>query len=151
MKTDKSPTGYTLEGNAIGSCGCSVALDCLCWGQEPGGKSCDSFVAYHISRGVIAGIDVSSLTVVRVLREHDQTTLLYVDGNGNEWQQQLLIQAFTGEFGGILNTIHQSFPNHEFARIAPITYVLEQKRASLWISNVLVRRNMQQTPFCFNA
>jgi len=142
---------YSLEGDAIGSCGCSVTLDCLCFGKETDTKGCDSFVAYRIQQGAIAGCDVSSLSVVRVLREKEQTALLYIDGNGTEQQQQALIQAFNGTFGGTLETIHQAFPNHDVSRIAPITYRVERHRASLWIGDVLVRKDMKQTAFCFNG
>jgi hypothetical protein len=142
---------YALKGSAVGSCGCKVSTDCLCWEGEPDYHGCNSFVAHCIDQGVIEGIDVASLSVVRLLNEEAQKSLLYVDAKGTETQQRQLVRAFSGELGGSLTTVQNLFPNPHLIRIAPITFFVQGQRVDLWIGNVLVQKGMKQTPFWFEG
>jgi hypothetical protein len=141
---------YRLEGKSIGSCGCKTALSCFCWNQSA--SSCGSFVAYHILKGEIQGVDVSCLSLVRVVPESAETSLIYLDSHGNSTQQELLLQAFTGKLGGILHDLHNILSQNYTVKIAPIQFVNEpRKRATLQIGNVLIQEKVQEKLFCFEA
>lgn len=142
---------YALKGSAVGSCGCKVSSDCLCWEGDPDHHGCNSFVAHCIDQGVIEGTDVASLSVVRLLNEEARKSLLYVDGKGTESQQRQLIRAFSGQLGGSLATVQKFFPNPNLIRIAPITFSVQRHRVDLWIGNILVQKSMKQTPFWFEG
>src|SRR6516225_11315695 len=76
---------YTLEGTLIEACSCRTL--CRCWiGEDPDGGACDSFLAYHIDKGEINGVDVSGLNYVgvfkipgNVLTPHSWKRVTYVD------------------------------------------------------------------------
>lgn len=145
-------TGYWIEGESIGSCACKLPVDCFCWNQTDSGSDCDSFVGYYIQNGEIFGVDVSFLMLVQVVRESAQTSFFYVDAKASELQQELLLRTFRGDFGGILADLSSVLPLPESPRIAPIRYAIDpNKRASLWIGNVLIRKNMSRKRFCFKS
>lgn len=144
--------GYRLEGESIGSCACKLPIDCFCWNQDESSSDCDSFVAYYIQTGKICGVDVSYLVLVQVVREAAQKSFFYVDAKGSDLQQELLLRTFRGELGGILADLSSLLPEPDSPRIAPIRYAIEtDKRASLWIGNVLIRKNMSRKRFCFKS
>jgi hypothetical protein len=139
---------YKLEGKSIGSCGCKISLACFCWSKQ--GSSCGSFVAYHIVEGQVKGVNVSSLSLVRVVGESDEKSVLYIDSQGNPEQRSLLVQAFTGELGGILQDIHQVLPSHQAVKIAPISFLNETSRkATLRIGGITVQEKVEQKQFSF--
>lgn len=143
-----SPPTYRLQGDVLGGCGCSLSLDCLCW-DDSKRKGCDSFVAYHIREGTIQSEEVALLCVVRIMRESDQTSFLYIDANASDQQRQLLVQAFNGEFGGVLGAVSQVFPQIGVPRIAPIRIVEDAGSLALWIGNILIRDSLKRASFLF--
>jgi hypothetical protein len=63
-----------------------------------------------------------------------------------------LIQAFGGELGGVLADLSAVLPAIGVPKLAPITYQIQaNRRASLWIGNILVQRNLSRKPFSFAA
>ncbi|MGG6262827.1 DUF1326 domain-containing protein [Leptolyngbya sp. AN03gr2] len=142
-------TEYVLEGESVGTCGCSISLECVCTGSESKPIRCGSFIAYHVLQGQIAHVNVAGLSLVRIVGD---ASVLYVDAQGSERQRDLLIQVFTGQMGGFLAEIQQLFPPlSETPKIAPISYVRQRGRANLWIGQFLVRRGMSCTPFQFSG
>ncbi|MBE9010679.1 DUF1326 domain-containing protein [Pseudanabaenaceae cyanobacterium LEGE 13415] len=154
-KSRSTEIGYWLEGETSGSCACKLPSNCFCWNQNDSSShdsssQCDSFVVYRIRQGMIYGTDVSSLTIVQVVREIEQQSFTYIDAAGSDLQQELLLRTFRGDFGGILADLSEILPASQSPRIAPIRYEIESnRRASLWIGNVLIRKNMKPRPFCF--
>ena len=58
---------YDLRGTLLEACSCGIL--CPCWvGEDPDGGSCDAFNAYHFDAGTIRGVDVSGLSLVKVVR-----------------------------------------------------------------------------------
>ena len=58
---------YVLTGTLLEACSCRTL--CRCWiGEDPDGGACDSFLAYHIDKGEINGVDVTR-TDLRASRE----------------------------------------------------------------------------------
>lgn len=101
-------TGYDFEGTLLEACSCQVL--CPCWiGEDPDGGSCDAFNAYHFDRGTIAGLDVSGLSFVRVVRipgnvltPNSWKQVLLIDDKASEEQFQAIADAFEGRLGGPL-------------------------------------------------
>jgi hypothetical protein len=88
-----SSKSYTLQGTLIEACSCRTL--CRCWiGEDPDGGACDSFLAYHIDKGEINGVDVSGFTYVQVVT--------YVDARANDRQRAAMLDAWQGRLGGPL-------------------------------------------------
>ena len=66
---------YSLEGRMLADCSCNP---CTC--SPCGCASYDSFVAYHIERGKIKGIDVSNVTFAKFIynQSNGGVALVYV-------------------------------------------------------------------------
>jgi hypothetical protein len=99
---------YTLQGTLIEACSCRTL--CRCWiGEDPDGGACDSFLAYHIDKGEINGIDVSGLNYVgvfkipgNVLTPHSWKRVTYVDARATDAQRTAILDAWHGRLGGPL-------------------------------------------------
>jgi hypothetical protein len=100
-----APTTYSIDGTLLEACSC--AAPCPCWiGDDPDGGACASFIAYHIDRGQIRGIDVSNLSLVLLCQipgnvlAGNWRAVIYVDDKATPEQQQALLDAFGGKLGG---------------------------------------------------
>jgi len=100
-----STTTYALDGTLLEACSC--AGPCPCWvGDDPDGGSCDTFIAYHIDRGQIRGLDVSGLSLVGVAQvpgnilAGNWRVVFYLDDQATPEQEQALLDVFTGQLGG---------------------------------------------------
>ena len=134
---------YTLSGQILEACSCNAP--CPCWiGDDPDGGYCDSFVAYQIEQGEIQGIDVSGLTLVKIVYipgnvfEGNWRAVVYVDGKGSLEQQQALIKVFNGELGGAIADVAKLIGEVLDVRIAPIEYNIQEGRGTIKIGDVLV-------------
>jgi hypothetical protein len=94
-----------MDGTLLEACSC--AAPCPCWiGDDPDGGTCDSFVAYHVDRGQIRGIDVSNLSLVLVAQipgnvlAGNWRVVLYVDDKATAEQREALLDTFGGKLGG---------------------------------------------------
>ena len=98
-------TTYSMDGTLLEACSC--AAPCPCWiGDDPDGGTCDAFIAYHVDRGQVRGIDVSGLSLVLVnqipgnVMAGNWRVVLYVDDRATPDQQEALLDAFGGKLGG---------------------------------------------------
>lgn len=133
---------YNLSGQILEACSCSTP--CPCWiGEDPDGGACDSFVAYHIEQGEIEGIDVSGLTLVKIVYipgnvlAGNWTAVVYVDAKGTEEQQKALIKVFNGELGGALADLAKLVSKTLDVRVAPIEYNIKEAQGVIKIGSVL--------------
>ena len=134
---------YTLSGQILEACSCSAP--CPCWiGDDPDGGYCDSFVAYHIEQGEVQGIDVSGLTLVKIVYipgnvfQGNWRAVVYVDSKGTAQQQRALIKVFNGELGGAIADVAKLVSEVLDVRIAPIEYNIQDGRGQIKIGDVLV-------------
>jgi hypothetical protein len=104
MATAASTT-YSMDGTLLEACSC--AAPCPCWiGDDPDGGTCDAFIAYHVDRGQVRGVDVSGLSLVLVnqipgnVLAGNWRTVIYMDDRATPEQQQALLDAFGGKLGG---------------------------------------------------
>ena len=99
---------YTLQGTLIEACSCRTL--CRCWiGEDPDGGSCDSFLAYHIDKGDIGGVDVTGLNYVQVVKipgnvltPKSWKRVSYVDARATDAQKHAILSAWHGRLGGPL-------------------------------------------------
>ncbi len=133
---------YTLEGQILEACSCTAP--CPCWiGDDPDGGACDSFVAYNIEKGQVQGIDVSGLTLVKIVYipgnvfAGNWRAVIYVDGKGTPEQQQALIKVFNGDLGGAIADLAKLVSDVLETRIAPIEYNITEGKGTIKIGDVL--------------
>jgi hypothetical protein len=133
---------YTLSGQILEACSCNTP--CPCWiGEDPDGGYCDSFVAYHIERGEILGIDVSGLTLVKIVYipgnvlAGNWRAVTYVDAKGTKQQQDALIKVFTGELGGAIADLAKLVSENLDIKVAPIEYHIKEAQGTIRIDDVL--------------
>ncbi|MFB2891809.1 DUF1326 domain-containing protein [Aerosakkonemataceae cyanobacterium BLCC-F50] len=133
---------YELTGQILEACSCNTP--CPCWiGEDPDGGSCDSFVSYHIEQGRILGVNVSGLTLVKIVYipgnvlAGNWRAVIYVDANSTIEQQNLLIKVFTGELGGALADLAKLVGEDLDTRIAPIEYHIKEAQGTIRIGDVL--------------
>ena len=98
-------TTFSLDGTLLEACSCKAP--CPCWiGDDPDGGACDAFIAYHVDRGQIHGLDVSGLSLVLVnqipgnVLAGNWRVVLYVDDKATPAQREALLDAFGGKLGG---------------------------------------------------
>ena len=99
---------YDLQGTLLEACSCGIL--CPCWvGEDPDGGSCDAFNAYHFDAGTIRGVDVSGLSLVKVVRipgnvlaPNSWRQVIFVDDRASKEQAEALIEAYQGDLGGPL-------------------------------------------------
>ncbi len=111
MATIDTTAGYNLEGTLLEACSCGVL--CPCWiGEDPDEGWCNAFNAYHFDRGTIRGIDVSGLSLVRVvlipgnvLTPNSWKQVLFVDDRANDEQAEAIVDAYEGNLGGPLGDL----------------------------------------------
>ena len=135
-------TTYSLEGQILEACSCNAP--CPCWiGDDPDGGDCDSFVAYHVERGEVLGLDVSGLTLVKVVYIPGNVLagnwrgVTYVDAKGTPEQQQALLKVFNGELGGAIADVAKLLTDVLDVRVAQIDYNIQQGKGSITIGDVL--------------
>ncbi|MBV8532150.1 MAG: DUF1326 domain-containing protein [Candidatus Eremiobacteraeota bacterium] len=102
-----SAKAYTLQGTLIEACSCRTL--CRCWiGEDPDGGACESFLAYHIDKGEINGLDVSGLNYVGVFKipgnvlAGNWKRVTYVDSRATDQQRAAILDAWHGRLGGPL-------------------------------------------------
>jgi hypothetical protein len=134
---------YSIEGQILEACSCNAP--CPCWiGDDPDGGYCDSFVAYNIEKGEIQGIDVSGLTIVKIVYipgnvfAGNWRAVVYLDAKGTPEQQEAIYKVFNGDLGGALADIAKLVSEELEVRVAPIEYNISEGKGTIKIGDVLV-------------
>ena len=103
--THTTKTGYYLKGDLLEACSCRAPCPCAV-SDDPDDDRCWSFTGYHISEGMIRGVDVSNLTIVSLVQVPGNMTtgnwreVLFVDSSATDEQAEALVDAFQGHLGG---------------------------------------------------
>lgn len=135
---------YSFRGWTTGTCGCDGLLGCSCWRSS---NPCSQFVAYKIESGQVDEVDVSGTTLVRLINESGNESILYLDANITFAQQQALVLAFTGRLGGRLANLAQIAPIQLPPKLAPIVASRQQQQAQITIGQALHRHSLKAVPF----
>jgi hypothetical protein len=143
-------TVYDLEGTLLEACSCGVL--CPCWvGEDPDGGSCDAFVAYHLDRGTIQGVDVSGLSLVGIVRIPGNVLVpgswrqvVLVDDRATDEQHEALLAAYGGQLGGPLADLAQLVGEILEVRRAPIRHEIVGGAGTIEIDGIL---HAEMAPF----
>ena len=132
---------YYLEGQLLEVCNCNVL--CPCWiGEDPDQGTCDAVNAYHIDRGMIAGLDVSGRTIALFahipgnILKGNWRVAVFVDDGATIDQQEAIVNAWTGKLGGPLADLYQLVGEVVSVERAPITFDLKEGRGTLRVGAV---------------
>ena len=133
---------YTVEGQLLEVCSCGTL--CPCWvGEDPDGGTCDSFVAWHVEKGQIKGIDVSGLTLVNIVHipgnvlAGNWRAVTYLDAKGTQEQRDAMFDLFSGKLGGAIADLAALIGEVLEVRVAPIEYSLLEGQGHITIDGVL--------------
>jgi hypothetical protein len=135
-------TTYALDGQLLEVCDCGTL--CPCWvGDDPDNGTCHSFLAYHIERGQIRGLDVSGLTLVLItfipgnIFAGNIRAVMYLDAKGTQEQRDALFDVYSGKLGGAIADVMKLITEVQDVRVADIQYNLEDGRGTIRIGDVL--------------
>ena len=133
---------YDLDGTLLEACSC--AGPCPCWvGDDPDGGTCDAFVAYHIDRGQINGVDVSGLSLVNVAQipgnvlAGNWRLVIFVDSKATTAQQEAILNAFDGKLGGPLAGVASLVGERVAVHFVPIEHRVEDGKGTLRVGEVV--------------
>jgi hypothetical protein len=110
-------------------------------GDDPDGGACDSFIAYHVDRGEISGVDVSGLTYVVVhqipgnVLAGQWRQIVYVDDQATAQQRDALVAAFTGKLGGALADLAALVSEREAIYSVPIEHRIVDGKGTLRVGD----------------
>ncbi|HKT38582.1 MAG TPA: DUF1326 domain-containing protein [Ktedonobacterales bacterium] len=137
-----APTTYSMDGTLLEACSC--AAPCPCWiGYDPDGGTCDAFIAYHVDRGQVRGVDVSGLSLVLVnqipgnVLAGNWRTVIYVDDKATPEQQQALLDAFGGKLGGAPAQFAALISEIVAVHPVPIEHMVEGGKGTIRVGQVV--------------
>ena len=144
-KADATTTrgGYVLQGTLLEACSCGVL--CPCWiGEDPDGGQCFAFNAYHFDQGSIDGVDVSGLNLVNivhipgnVLTPGTWKVVMVVDSHATQQQQEAIVDAYRGKFGGPLADLAGLVGEVKEVRAARVTHEIVDGKGTMRIDGIL--------------
>jgi hypothetical protein len=112
-------------------------------GDDPDGGKCDAFIAYHIDRGHVRGVDVSGLSLVSVnqipgnVLAGNWRAVLYIDGRATPEQQQAMLDVFGGKLGGAPAELAKLFGEIVAVHSVPIDHRVENGKGTLRVDKVV--------------
>ena len=137
-----APTTYSMDGTLLEACSC--AAPCPCWiGDDPDGGTCDAFIAYHVDRGRVRGVDVSGLSLVLVnqipgnVLAGNWRTVIYMDDKATPEQQQALLDAFGGKLGGAPAQFAALISEIVAVHPVPIEHMVEGGKGTIRVGQVV--------------
>jgi hypothetical protein len=141
MATPATQT-YSMDGTLLEACSC--AAPCPCWiGDDPDGGTCDAFIAYHVDRGQVRGVDVSGLSLVLVnqipgnVLAGNWRVVIYVDDKATPEQQQALLDAFGGKLGGAPADLAALLGEIVAVHPVPIEHLVEGGKGTIRVGNAV--------------
>jgi hypothetical protein len=142
MATPATTKTYEVDGTLLEACSC--AGPCPCWvGDDPDGGTCDAFIAYHIDRGQVRGIDVSGLSLVSVnqipgnVLAGNWRAVLYIDDRATPEQQQAMLDVFGGKLGGAPAELAKLFGEIVAVHSVPIEHQVENGKGTLRVDQAV--------------
>jgi hypothetical protein len=142
--TETSPAatsqGYQLEGSLLEVCSCNTL--CPCWiGEDPDNGTCDTVIAYNLTKATIRGIDVSGLSLVSVghipgnVLAGNWRVVMYVDERASDEQMEAMLDAFGGKLGGPLADLAELIGEVVAVERAPIAHTIVDGAGTLTVGD----------------
>lgn len=133
---------YILDGTLLEACSCGGP--CPCWvGDDPDGGRCDSVNAYHIDRGQVGGVDVSSLSFVQVnqipgnVLAGNLRAIFYIDDKATPEQREAILNVFSGKLGGALAGVASLVGERVAVHFVPIEHRVEGGKGTLRVGELV--------------
>ena len=133
---------YILDGTLLEACSCGGP--CPCWvGDDPDGGRCDSVNAYHIDRGQVGGVDVSSLSFVQVnqipgnVLAGNWRAIFYIDDKATPEQREAILNVFSGKLGGALAGVASLVGERVAVHFVPIEHRVEGGKGTLRVGELV--------------
>jgi hypothetical protein len=132
---------YHLEGRLLEVCDCRVL--CPCWiGEDPDNGSCKGFLAWHLEKGDVNGVDVAGCTVACLaaipgnVLHGNWKAAMYVNDGASDAQQGALVDAFSGKLGGAMADMAKLIGEVVSVERVPITFEVHQGKGSFRVGSV---------------
>lgn len=93
------------------------------------------------------GVDVSGLTLIRLIAGDGRQSILYLDAGVTFVQQQAIVAAFAGQLGGRLADLAKLAPIQLPPKLAPIKLSRQQQQAEIAIGRTFCKKNLRAVPF----
>jgi hypothetical protein len=133
---------YTMDGTLLEACSCGGP--CPCWlGDDPDGGHCEAFLAYHVDKGTIGGVDVAGTSLVSIVQipgnvlAGNWRVVSYINDTASPEQRQAVFDAFTGKLGGPLADLAQLVGERVAVYAAPIEHRVVDGKGTLSVGTVL--------------
>ena len=103
-------TAWQMEFDYIESCNCAAACPCPFTGAPTQGH-CDLVMGFHIVRGTYGSVPLKGRTAVMIvdvpgnMRAGGYRTGIYVDEGGDAAQREAVEAIFTGNAGGVFESL----------------------------------------------
>lgn len=137
-------TSWHLQGDYFENCNCTVLCPCIHDPRNaPTEGHCDVALAFHIQEGrfnttVLDGLNflVAAWTPT-VMAEGGWKTAMYIDERANAAQREALGHILSGKMGGPMERWMRLTETFFGISYVPITYIMERKRRSVAIPNII--------------
>ena len=136
--------GWSLKGEYFESCNCEVLCPCLLSNAQarPTEGHCDVVLAFHVTKGKYAKVDISGLNAVQAMTtpgpmaKGGGTIAVYIDSRANAEQQAALEAIFTGSAGGPPSLFAPMISTRLPTKVVPITFNSDGKVFKVAIPNI---------------
>ncbi len=133
--------GYHLEGTLLEVCNCEVL--CPCWiGEDPDNGTCESIMAWNISKGEIGGVDVSGRTIGALVNipgnvlDGNWKAAIYVDDGATDEQHDAMLSVWSGKAGGPVADLVQLIGEVVSVERVPIQFEVHAGAGTIKIGDV---------------
>ena len=133
--------GYHLEGSLLEVCNCNVL--CPCWiGEDPDNGTCESIMAWNISKGEIGGVDVSGRTIGALVNipgnvlDGNWKAAIYVDDGATDEQHDAMLSVWSGKAGGPVADLVQLIGEVVSVERVPIQFEVHAGAGTIKIGDV---------------
>jgi len=133
--------GYRLEGSLLEVCNCNVL--CPCWiGEDPDNGTCESILAWNITKGEIGGVDVSGRTISALVKipgnvlDGNWKAAIYVDNGATDEQHDAIMSVWSGKAGGPVADLVQLIGEVVSVERVPIQFEVHDGAGTIKIGDV---------------
>ena len=133
---------YELEGRLLEVCTCDVL--CPCWiGEDPDyNGTCQAIAAWHIDRGTIDSVDVSSLTLVALahipgnILKGNWRAVVVVDERATSSQMDAILAVWTGQKGGPVADLAKLIGEVVSVERLPVVFTVDGGRGRIQVGHL---------------
>lgn len=133
---------YNLEGQLLEVCTCKIL--CPCWvGEDPDFGTCDGVLGWHVTKGVVDGVDVSGHSLIILthipgnILKGNWRVRVYVDDKASAPQKDALLKVWTGKAGGPVADLAKLVGEVVAVEQVPITFEVKGATGTLEVGQAI--------------